>query len=260
MYVLPDACRPGALYDRKGKVGWSRPVGDDAYRQPAFHLAINHPYEICIQRFDAHTEARTGADWQWWFRDRYGYAGFRVQAKRAKPSTGRFDLKQLAPPSEGTLLQAEMLEIRAERDGLAGLYSLYTDRQPSQRCVDAPTGPCPHGPLDPMQWCCSLLLVQTALRHARHVRTRADAVLGDHSRPWYHLVCDGYGQHGGLTQVVHAFLQAVASDLIPPRDRGFAAIKRDERVSVGRPARRVGHSLVVAETGGCHGRLLDPTA
>jgi hypothetical protein len=41
----------------------------------------------------------------------------------------------------------------------------------------------------------------------------------------------------------------VAGDLIPPRDRGFAAMKRDGWVSVGRPARRVGHSLMVAETG-----------
>lgn len=47
--------------------------------------------EILIKDFSPHEESRTGADWEWWFRGRYGnWLGFRVQAKIINISSNEF--------------------------------------------------------------------------------------------------------------------------------------------------------------------------
>ncbi|MGA5304615.1 hypothetical protein ACPCHT_32225 [Nucisporomicrobium flavum] len=151
-------------------------------------LAISHPAHIAVQRFPSSREAVTGADWEWWIHDNDGYVGFRVQAKRANPSTGRVALDQSAAPTAFTGRQIEVFVDCCRADGIAGLYCVYSDHQPSWRTTADVAGPCPHGPADPAQWGCTVVLADTALRLASERRFGAEAILGA-GVPWYHIVC-----------------------------------------------------------------------
>lgn len=46
-------------------------------------LAIwrHHPYDVIVYQFTKKEEAKTGADWEWWFTDNDHWFGMRVQAK-----------------------------------------------------------------------------------------------------------------------------------------------------------------------------------
>ncbi|MGW3890409.1 hypothetical protein ACWD69_17105 [Micromonospora chokoriensis] len=150
-------------------------------------LATQHRGRIRIQRFNAHEEARSGADWEWWIRDRHGYVGFRVQAKRAHPRTGRVALDQRAATTASFDKQVEVFADRCRADNILGLYCIYSDWQPKKAGLAGP-GPCPHGPHDTAQWGCTIVLADTALRLATSNRCDADTVLSN-GMPWYHLVC-----------------------------------------------------------------------
>jgi hypothetical protein len=46
-------------------------------------LKLRHPDRIHVRKFTKWQEGRTtGADWEWWFGDRRGWFGMRVQAKK----------------------------------------------------------------------------------------------------------------------------------------------------------------------------------
>lgn len=172
-----------------GIVPWETTFTDTAL----LSIASRFPGRVVARRFDAAREASTGADWQWWFRDRTGFAGMRVQAKRRDPSTGSLGLRAKAPAPPAGERQARRLVRQARADGLTAFYGFYSD-VPPRGAAPASTGPCPHGPLDPDQWGISLLLASTALRHAedprRTNRARTEAIAAS-GHPWWRLVCPG---------------------------------------------------------------------
>ena len=193
------------------------------------HLAISHPAHIAIQRFASQREAETGADWEWWIRDLDGYVGFRTQAKRANPRTGRIALDQRAARSVSPGDQVEVFVDRCLADGIAGLYCIYSDQQPTWRPDIASAGPCPHGPADLSQWGCTVVRADTALRLAVERHFDAETVLAA-GMPWYHLVC--HHPVSGLTAGIrHVFANLGAAEMAV-LDR---ADNRSGRQSVGPP-------------------------
>ena len=192
-------------------------------------LAISHPERISVQQFTQQQEAETGADWEWWFHDWDGFAGFRTQAKRASPTTGRIALDQPAARTVSTGYQIDVFNDRCRADHIAGLYCIYSDRRPAWQPNLASAGPCPHGPLELAQWGCTVVLAATARRLARQRCFDAEHVLAT-GMPWYHLVCD----HAlvGLTAGVHRIFnelraaevtaQEQANDLAEPPEVGMS--------------------------------------
>jgi hypothetical protein len=173
-------------------------------------LAIQHRGQVKIQRFTSYEEARSGADWEWWIRDRHGYAGFRVQAKRANPDTGRIALDQPAAATAPFDKQIEAFVNRCRADNILGLYCIYSDRQPSRPQLAGP-GPCPHGPADPAQWGCTIVLAETALRLEASNQRDAATVLSS-GMPWYHLVCPtGASVTAGIRRVVERLAKSEVS-------------------------------------------------
>lgn len=171
-------------------------------------VATAFPGRVIAQRFAAPTEAATGADWQWWFKDDTGYAGMRVQAKRRDPSTGSLGLRAMAPPPP-TERQARRLVDAAAADGLPAFYCFYSYRPP-QGAGAASTGPCPHGPLDAAQWGASLLLGSAAVRAAeapgRLSRAREETLAAT-ATPLWRAVCPGHASDSqGTVLAVRAFI------------------------------------------------------
>ena len=153
-------------------------------------LASDNGASMRIQRFTQSQEGRNGADWEWWIRDRHGCVGFRMQAKRVNPSTGRVALDQLAAKSLRPFFhrQIDAFAQRCKLDGIAGLYCVYGDAQAV--APDASAGHCPHGPANSEVWGCAILLTSTAMRLADEKTLDAATVLGAGS-PWHRLVCHG---------------------------------------------------------------------
>ncbi|MET8352666.1 hypothetical protein [Micromonospora sp. NPDC005206] len=180
------------------------------------HLAISHPAHISIQRFASKREAETGADWEWWIRDLHGYVGFRTQAKRADPRTGRIGLDQRAAPSVSSGYQIEVFVERCLADRIAGLYCIYSDGRPTWRSDLPEAGPCPHGPVDIGQWGCTVVLADTALRLALEKDLHRETVLAA-GMPWYHLVCH-HPVTGLTTGIHHLFSRLRAAEMVV-RDR-----------------------------------------
>nr|WP_128136012.1 winged helix-turn-helix domain-containing protein [Micromonospora provocatoris] len=170
-------------------------------------LAIQHSGQIKIQRFTSYEEAQSGADWEWWIRDRYGYAGFRVQAKRANPVTAQIALDQRAATTASFEKQIEVFVNRCRTDNILGLYCIYSDWQPSRPQLAGP-GPCPHGPADLAQWGCTIVFAETALRLTASNQRDADTMLCN-GMPWYHLVCQaGASVTIGVRRVVERMVKA----------------------------------------------------
>ncbi|MBQ1076649.1 winged helix-turn-helix domain-containing protein [Micromonospora sp. C31] len=178
------------------------------------HLAVNFRASIRIQRFTVNQEASNGADWEWWIRERHGYVGFRVQAKRVHPHLGRVALDQ--PAAKGVRSrfprQIDAFSENCRRDRIAGLYCMYNDaRLATSGLVLAPPGPCPHGPDNADLWGCSLVLVDTAMRLANDRALDASTVLGA-GIPWHRLVCRST-RRTLTASVFDAFSQMRAAEL-----------------------------------------------
>ncbi|MBQ1062638.1 winged helix-turn-helix domain-containing protein [Micromonospora sp. C41] len=195
------------------------------------HLAISHPADIAIQRFTSKREAETGADWEWWIRDLHGYVGFRTQAKRAHPRTGRIGLDQRAAPSVSSGYQVEVFVERCVADGIAGLYCVYSDGQPAWRPDLPAAGPCPHGPVDIGQWGCTFVLAETALRLAFERCLDVETVLAA-GTPWYHLVC--HHPVTGLTPGIHHLFSGLKTAEMAVRDGAEDGL--DRQYSIPPPA------------------------
>ncbi|MCM4083551.1 hypothetical protein [Paractinoplanes hotanensis] len=192
-----DASLCPAFRSIAARVAWSTTAGRSVGLVPVeptftdnalLKLATQHRDRVKIQRFTAHEEAQNGADWEWWIRDHHRYTGFRIQAKRANPRTGRVALDQPAAGGAPFDKQVEAFVNRCRADGVPGLYCVYSDWQPRSAGISGP-GPCPHGPADAAQWGCTVLLAETAHRLATWKRCDAETVLAA-GMPWYHLVCD----------------------------------------------------------------------
>ncbi|MEU4712086.1 winged helix-turn-helix domain-containing protein [Micromonospora purpureochromogenes] len=204
-----------------GLVPWETTFTDNLL----LHLALTHPGQIRVERFGAHREADTGADWEWWFHHHRSYVGFRMQAKRVSPASRRFALDQPAA-ARLNCLQVEAFADSCRRDGLPGLYCLYSDHQPGRAPGAGSNGACPHGALDHTQWGCALLPVPAALRHVREGRSlRSDVVLSG-AWPWYRLVC----QSGvaSVTTAVSTFLATAGRDMQQSRDDNRGSTPPDD--------------------------------
>ncbi|MFV2022888.1 hypothetical protein [Micromonospora sp. LOL_023] len=197
------------------RVAWSTTVGRSVGLvplEPTFtdnallELATQHRSQIKIHRFASHEEAQNGADWEWWIRDQHRYIGFRIQAKRAHPRTGRIALDQPAAGTAPFDKQVEAFVERCRADNISGLYCIYSDWQPKRLGLAGP-GPCPHGPADVAQWGCTVVLAETALRLATSGQCDAETVLGA-GMPWYHLVCStGESMIAGIQSVFERLIE-----------------------------------------------------
>ncbi|MEU4563938.1 hypothetical protein AB0F72_36645 [Actinoplanes sp. NPDC023936] len=151
-------------------------------------LAAGHRGSVSVQRFTSAQEARNGADWEWWIRDHSGYAGFRMQAKRAAPGNGRIAFDQKAARSAPAGEQIDVFDWRCRNDGIAGLYCIYSDALPVTDPPGVTASACPHGRADFRQWACTVLPVDTALLLRRLGKFDAATALS-YGAPWYQLVC-----------------------------------------------------------------------
>ncbi|MFI5497282.1 hypothetical protein [Actinoplanes sp. NPDC051859] len=154
---------------------------------------------VSIQRFTSPQEAANGADWEWWIRDHRGYAGFRVQAKRACLGAGRIAFNQRAAPTAPAGEQIDVFAWNCRVDRIAGLYCIYSDALPTAYRPTVTAGGCPHGAADFRQWACAVLPVDTALLLRRLNTFDAEAALS-YGAPWYQLVCHEPG--GSATESV----------------------------------------------------------
>ena len=96
-----------------------------------FNLSKGDP-SVVYRAFTRHQEARiTGADWEWWFVFPKESYLFRVQAKKASPSSDNYpDLAR----SNQYGLQVDKLLNAAETANAIPLYALYSAAQHPTRC------------------------------------------------------------------------------------------------------------------------------
>lgn len=194
------------------------------------------PGRVLARRFDAAREAKSGADWEWWFRDGSGYAGLRVQAKRRDPATGNLGLRARSPGPPPSELQARRLVRSAGADGLTAFYCFYSDLVPSE-ADPASTGPCPHGAADPAQWGTSMLLARTALRHLETSRRLDSDAVAAQAHPWWRLVCPRSGEtNGGPVAAVRGFVySACATEAMRSQDFESIELTDDDWARLSEP-------------------------
>lgn len=169
-----------------------------------------------IQRFASRGEAETGADWEWWIRDERGYVGFRIQAKRADPTTRRVRLDQQAASNTSSGYQVEVFADRCRSDRIAGFYCVYSDAQTTWRLGAARPGPCPHGPVDLAQWGCAIVPAETALDFLGRREFRTAAILAA-GAPSYQLVC--HAPINGIAAGVRGLWRSLTAALTDDADR-----------------------------------------
>lgn len=161
-----------------------------------------HPREIKTTTFSRRREARTGADWEWWFTNRThsSWFGVRVQAKILKFASNRYEALNYKN-------QTAVLIADARRHGLYPLYCFYshwplsTSIHPTQ-CSTFPNTPESYG--------CSLVDAHTinSLKTSRDLDSLAKIMAMAY--PWSCLVCCNgarmTGSGGDLPQRVKTFL------------------------------------------------------
>lgn len=164
-----------------------------------------HPRDVKTTTFSKRREARTGADWEWWFANnaKSSWFGVRVQAKILKFASNRYEALHYQT-------QTSVLISDAAKNGLYPLYCFYsqwpltTAIQPRQ-CKTFPNAPENYG--------CALVDAHTISGLKGSSNSDYLASIMALAYPWCCLVCCNGGQvsatGGDLPARVRGFLQGV---------------------------------------------------
>jgi len=183
-------------------------------------LAKAHPSEVAIHSFNRQAEAKTGADWEWFFEGHLWF-GMRVQAKRLDYATQRY--KHLQYVSSGRVnptRQVDLLLAAAKKTNLYPAYCFYSawnlTTSPFQM-AQVPGVPfnCDSNPPSESLIGCSIASAYDI--HAL-VNAKKDALIDvmKVAYPWSCLVCCG-GVHGSDAAERTANLLKYHEDVSPER-------------------------------------------
>jgi len=178
-----------------------QPLEETITDMHVIELKARHPMEVKTTTFSKRREARTGADWQWWFTNKAksSWFGVRVQAKILKFVSNRYEALHYKS-------QTSVLISDAAKNGLYPLYCFYsqwplaTAIHPKQ-CGTFPNAPESYG--------CSLVDAHTISSIKASPNSDSLVSIMAVAYTWSCLVCCNGGQVG-----------APDSDL-PGRVRGF---------------------------------------
>lgn len=148
-------------------------------------IKLLHPAEVVTTTFTKRKEAKTGADWEWWFTNasKTAWFGVRIQAKILKFQSGRFE--SLYYKSQTDVLIAD-----AAKHFCYPLYCFY-----SHWPLGGPISPkqCGNFPSTPKNYGCSLADAY-AIKHLKTAK-RPDSLaeVMAIAYPWSCLVCCSAG-------------------------------------------------------------------
>lgn len=152
-------------------------------------IRTRHVHEVFTKTFTKRDEAKTGADWEWWFTGRSRkWLGFRIQAKVLDLKSDQFE--HLHYMSSGKY-QSDLLCQRATNHSVPTipLYCVYVQWAPNG---PGPSWRCPSFSLAPELFGCSLVDAHQIGKLRPNKRKLQD--LFPHMIPWHCLVCcKGYG-------------------------------------------------------------------
>jgi len=112
---------------RKSRVNDFQPGEETITDMNLLEIKMKHPQEVFIQKFTKRQEAKTGADWEWWFTGSSGkWLGFRIQAKVINIDTLSFPHLYY---KSSRIYQTDKLiqDAFKERPHKIPLYCLYTN-------------------------------------------------------------------------------------------------------------------------------------
>lgn len=180
-------------------------------------LLRSHPGVVKIQQFNRREEARTGADWAWWF-EGLGWLGMRVQAKRLEASSRRYEHLLYLSGKKRTR-QVDLLRSAAKKDGLYPIYCFYNYWDTTAHPVATVPFHCQSfGPSEQVLGC-TLAAADDVHSIVEAGKDDLSSVL-DVSFPWVCLVCcPGTESARGLADRVRGALEMHRSDA-PVRGEG----------------------------------------
>jgi hypothetical protein len=88
-------------------------------------LAKTHTSEVVIHSFNRQAEAKTGADWEWFF-EGHLWLGMRVQAKRLDYTTQQYKHLQYVSGRKNPIRQVDLLLAAAKKTNRYPAYCFYS--------------------------------------------------------------------------------------------------------------------------------------
>jgi hypothetical protein len=144
-------------------------------------LKSRHTHEVITTTYTRHQEAKTGADWEWWFTntDKSAWFGVRVQAKILNLTTERFAVLNYKN-------QTNVLINDAQKNGLYPLYCFY-----SQWALSTSHSPNKYltFPDAPESYGCSIVDAHTIKNNKNNKNSNTLASVMTNAFPWSCLVC-----------------------------------------------------------------------
>ncbi len=158
-----------------------QPLEETITDKNVIELKALHPIEVKTTTFSRRREARTGADWEWWFtnKTKSAWVGVRVQAKILRFTSNRYEALHYKS-------QTSVLISDAAKNGLYPLYCFYsqwplaTAIHPKQ-CGTFPNAPESYG--------CSLVSAHAISSIKAYPNSDSLASVMAVSYPWSCLVC-----------------------------------------------------------------------
>jgi len=170
-------------------------------------IRTRHPHEVFTRTFTKPQEAKTGADWEWWFTGpSRKWLGFRIQAKVIDLRTDTFNHLHYKTKTKPGAYQSDVLvnNARAAHPPRIPVYCLYMNVNNWQSLRRA-AGACGSYPMTARSFGCMLV----DARRIQKLRL-APLVTGVHgimpfATPWHCLVCCSAYATGDLPARARAF-------------------------------------------------------
>lgn len=182
-----------------------QPLEETITDKNVIELKALHPIEVKTTTFSKRREARTGADWEWWFTNKANsvWFGVRVQAKILKFMSNRYEALHYKS-------QTSVLISDAAKNGLYPLYCFYS-QWPLATAINPKQ--CGTFPNAPESYGCSLVDAHTISSIKASPNSDSLASIMGVSFPWSCLVCCNGGpvsaSNNDFPQRVRGFLRIV---------------------------------------------------
>jgi hypothetical protein len=167
-------------------------------------IRTRHPHEVFTQTFTKPQEAKTGADWEWWFTGpSRKWLGFRIQAKVIDLRTDKFNHLHYKKKSGAYQSDELVISARASQPPRIPVYCLYMNvgNWRSLRRV----GACRSYPMTARSFGCMLV----GARQVQKLRSMPSATgvndIVAFATPWHCLVCCSGYANGDLPTRARAF-------------------------------------------------------
>lgn len=168
-------------------------------------IRVRHPREVFTQTFTKPQEAKTGADWEWWFTGpSRKWLGFRIQAKVIDLRTDTFKHLHYKKHKSGAYQSDDLVNsARASNPPRIPVYCLYMNVSNWRSLCRG--GACGSYPVTSRSFGCMLV----GARQIQRLRSMPSATgvndIMAFATPWHCLVCcRGYGS-GDLPNRARAF-------------------------------------------------------